>query len=247
MDTKVYVLTNPADVTVAFQTTAALNFDTHLARLLKNFGVSPMAFEKAWNKPKPGDQSYIPNNPINPNQLDLIHLVESSWAKQLLSGTHMNKLSQVFIDSILKTLHWDQLDRFISLRPLPCLWCGEQCTHHLYRYISLHSLCRFLIVEATTRSLFGNQLHEVEPNVVEIMGCFNDHVWMIVFGYKNPWNNLVDRPRKLLISALKEFIQHGNRETDDVAWAVRMMLQAMEQVEIDLESRASMILMSFWA
>jgi cholesterol 7alpha-monooxygenase len=224
-----------------------LNFDTHLARLLRNFGVKAAAFKKAWHKPEPGDWCYIPNNPINPGQLDLIHLVEETFKKQLLPGKHMDSLSQAFMDSLYTTFHWDNLDACLNYKYPSCVWCGEHCTHGQLRYVSLYSLSRFFIVEATTRSLFGNSMHEVEPDIVQIISEFNDHVWMVVFGYSPPWNIPSDKPRKRLMTALIKFIKLPSHKRGNEAWAIRTILQALDIVEIDIESRASMLLMSFWA
>lgn len=238
MGTKFYIITAPADVTAAFRDTSALNFDGHLARLLQNFGVKPEAFQKSWHKPKPGDWCYIPNNPINPGQLDLIHFVEETFKKQLLPGKHMDKMSSMFLDSLRTDLHWDRLG---------CIWCGELCNEPSCKHVSLYSLCRFFIVEATTRSLFGSHLHDIEPNIVEYMCEFNDHVWMVVFRYPGVFGNPSAKPRKILMAALTKFIQLPEHKRGEVCWAVKNILAAMEIVEIDMDSRASMMLMSFWA
>lgn len=247
--TKFYIVTHPADVAAVFKDTQALSFDAHLARLLKNFGVTSAAMAKAWHKPQPGDWCYIPNNPVNPDQLDLIHFVEDVYKKQLLPGERMDVMSKSFMDSVLTKLDWDELDVCTDFDRPASWWGGEdpEGVGRPFKHVSLYSLCRFFIVEATTRSLFGSRMHQVEPDIVEIMCNFNDHVWMVVFGYSPLWNNPSRKPQMQLMAALKRLIQLPEEKREGMSWVIRMMLKAFETVDIDLESRASMMLMSYWA
>jgi hypothetical protein len=247
--TKFYIVTHPADVAAVFKDMQALSFDAHLVRLLKNFGVTSAAMEKAWHKPQPGDWCYIPNNPVNPDQLDLIHFVEDAYKKQLLPGERMDVMSKSFMDSVLAKLDWDELDVCTDFDRPASWWGGEdpEGVGRPFKHVSLYSLCRYFIVEATTRSLFGNRMHQVEPDIVDIMCNFNDHVWMVVFGYSPLWNNPSRKPQMQLMAALKRLIQLPEEKREGMSWVIRMMLKAFETVDIDLESRASMMLMSYWA
>ena len=130
MGKKIYIITDPADVTTAFNNREGLSFDGHLGRLLKNFGVRPEALNRAWHKPQPGDWCHIPNNPINPKHLDLIHFVEETMKKQLGFGEHEEKQCRDFLASASTSLQFgaDGLLDYCTLSSSnSCFWCSD-CT-----------------------------------------------------------------------------------------------------------------------
>ncbi|KAM4064610.1 cytochrome p450 [Hirsutella rhossiliensis] len=243
-----YVVTAPGDVAAAFRDSAALNFDGNLAQLLENFGVKHEAFKRAWHKPQPGDWSYVADNAVKPAQLDLIHFVEETYKTQLLPGPHMDSMCRVFLDSVHSSLRWDALRG-------GCAWCGlagaADTAHNMKTAarppVSLLSLCRRLIAEAATRSLFGRLLHDISPGVVDDILEFNDYAWMVVFRYLDLLEIPVTAPQRRLMATLSELIELPEHSRGEAAWAIRQTLAAFEIVDIDTQSRAAMMLMSFWA
>lgn len=233
-----------------FSNTAGLTFDGNLKQLLSNFGVTRQAFEKAWHNPQPGDWCYIPNNEFNPAQLNLIHFVEESYRKQLLPGEHMDILSEAFINPLLATLHRDSLDFHLGPTHEGAAIKGKfynEPVEGSFRLTSLYSLCRVFIVEAATQSLFGQHLHEIEPNIVDLMTEFNENAWMVVFGYPKILSGAVLGVKQKIMAALAKFIKLPKEKRTQEAWVVKNILAAMDLVDIDIESRAAMLLMSFWA
>lgn len=257
LGTKFHIVTRPSDVTAVFRDSHALNFDGQLVRLLENFGVTPESTRKAWHRPRPGDWCHVAGNPVNPDQLDLIHLVEEVYRKQLLPGEHMDVMSRSFLDTVLATLTQDQIEAragVVDGGPAPFLGTSSKL-HAMYSdagaprssAVSLEALCRYFVVEATTRSMFGAQLHGIEPDIVNIICEFNEHVWMVIFGYSPPWHSPVKKPQKKLMQVLERMIRLPDEKRGDECWAIRTVLQAMDIVDIDLESRAAMVLLTYWA
>ncbi|KAI1203674.1 cytochrome P450 [Nemania serpens] len=250
LGTKLYIITAPKDITAVFSNTTGLTFDGNLKQLLANFGVTRPAFEKAWHKPQPGDWCYIPNNEFNPSQLNLIHFVEESYRKQLIPGEHMDRLSEAFINPLLAKLERASLDFYLGPTREGAAVRGKLYDEPVggsFRLTSLYSLCRVFMVEAATQSLFGKHLHEIEPNIVDLMTEFNENAWMVVFGYPKILSSAVSGAKQKIMTALAKFIQIPKEKRTQEAWVVKNMLAAMDLVDIDIESRASMLLMSFWA
>ncbi|KAI8944156.1 cytochrome P450 [Xylaria longipes] len=232
---KLNIITSPPDVAAAFRDTVALRFDGHLNELLENFGFGPEAIRRGWHKPTPGDWCYIPNNPINPNQLNFIHLTEYIYKKQLLPGSKMDVMCKSFLDALYESVQWDKLNS-----------CGH-AEDGDYKRISLYSLCRFAMVDAATRSMFGQHLHDIEPDIVEHMLGFNDNAWMVFFRYPDFFGLPVTEPRRKMMNALKRFIQLPESQRSNQAWSIKNIIAAQEIVGFDLEAKASVILMIFWA
>ncbi|KAI0426694.1 cytochrome P450 [Xylaria sp. FL1042] len=232
---KLNIITSPSDVAAAFRDTVALRFDGHLNELLENFGFGSEALRRGWHQPMPGDWCYIPNNPVNPKQLNFIHLAEDIYKKQLLPGSKMDAMCKCFLDALHESVQWDKLNS-----------CGY-AEDGDYKRISLYSLCRFAMVDAATRSMFGQHLHDIEPGIVEHMLGFNDNAWMVFFRYPDFFGLPVTKPRREIVKALKRFIQLPESQRSQQEWSIKNIIAAQEVVGIDLEARASVILMIFWA
>ncbi|KAK8026494.1 cytochrome P450 [Apiospora marii] len=225
----------PQDVAVAYRDNVALKFDGHLNDLLQAFGFNADAIRRSWHKPEPGDSCYIPNNPVNPDQLDFIHLTEDIYKKQLLPGPKMNEMCTVFMRALHHSLEWENLGVCTS-------W-----VHGSRRQISLYSLCRAVMVDAVVRSMFGGHLHDIEPDIVNHMLGFNDNAWMVFFRYPDFFGLPVTGPRNKIMSALRTFVQLPEDERSEQSWAVQNIIAAQNIVGIDLQAQASVLLLILWA
>ncbi|KJZ73983.1 hypothetical protein HIM_06651 [Hirsutella minnesotensis 3608] len=239
---KLYIVTSATDVTTVFRDNVSLGFDGNLAQLLRSFGVTETAFKKAWHKPKPGDWCYLPGPDFNPKQLDMIHLVEDAWKRQLLPGEYMDEMSRVFLEAIKDILESDSLD-FCRVASHPLATNGTATSHRF----SLYSLCRHAMSDGSTRSLFGHHLHEIHPKVVADIAEFNDHAWMVVYQLPHLFRRAATRPGRRLKDAIIEFIRQHDHDDTTASWVIQRALAAYDLFDIDMESRASMTLMSFWA
>jgi hypothetical protein len=232
---KLYIITNPDDVAAAFKDNTALHFDGHLNELLANFGFSGEALRLAWHVPQPGDRCYLPGNPINPDLVSLNRLTEDVYRRQLLPGEKMDVFCKVFLNSLLKTLQWQDLD-FCTVQN-----SGPQ------KLLSLKQLCRYSLVEATTQSMFGSHLHQFEPNIVDYMLRYNDNAWMVFFQYPDLFGSAVSEPRRRLTEVLKQFLQMPEEERHEQAWSIKIITGWQKVMGIDLRARASVLLMIYWA
>ncbi|KAK4209840.1 cytochrome P450 [Rhypophila decipiens] len=247
---KLYIISSPTDVTAVFRDTESLQFEGYLDLLLKNMGIKSKARKLAWHKPVPGDSHYDPNNKINPRHLDVIHFVEQAWRTQLLVEERRHEISTPFLKLADMWLQPDHLDAHAL--QTDCLWCGlRPCDmdHDGGGYpgqISLHSLCRVVFVEGNTRAIFGPHLHDIDPKVAEHMAQFNDSVWMILFNYPDLLQLPVTQAKDKLVAALSTFIQTPDHNKGSEAGIIKETLGVMEAAGLDVGSRATMILLSYW-
>lgn len=235
---KLYIITAPLDVAAAFKNNTSLHFDGHLNELLRNFGFGGEALRLAWHVPQPGEWCYIPNSSINPEQMSLNRLTEDVYKKQLLPGEKMDVMCKVFLAALHQTLRWQDLDFCTINKP------GNNGPRKL---VSLRALCRHTMVDAATRSMFGGHLHEIEPKIVEHMLTFNDFAWMVFFQYPDLFGSPVSEARRKITDALKTFIMLPEEQRSEQAWSIKTIIAAQGVVGIDLQARASVILMIYWA
>ncbi|KAK4161120.1 cytochrome P450 [Cladorrhinum sp. PSN259] len=233
---KMHIVTDPTDVKAVFADSEAMGFDAHLARLIQYFGVTAAGCVKAWYKPQPGDKCY--DTPTNPDNLKFIHWSEATYRKQLLPGVHQDNLCKAFMDSGCCSF---QGDCTLFNKELP----GES------RLMSLQSLCRIVIVEAVTQSFWGNHLHNLDPDIVSDLLEFNDNVWMVAYGISDSFfGRRVAPVKKKLRNIMDQFLKSNptdHPERGELAFIISQMIQSMENVDLDDESRSSLCLMIFWA
>lgn len=63
------------------------------------------------------------------------------------------------------------------------------------------------MVDATTRTFFGNKILEIEPELVQSFPDFNDDAWMLVFHYPQSANRKLNRARHKLLGAFVKYMQ----------------------------------------
>ncbi|KAI0469996.1 cytochrome P450 [Xylariaceae sp. FL0804] len=212
---KLYIITRPSEVTEIFNNRHGINSDSFLREMLVGFGVAGDDFKRAWHTPQPGDWSYVPNDPINPQHMCFIKWVQDSYRKYLLTPSTLEHESSVFVDSLLE-----------DIRPGSLSYClvGEE------NKFSLYLMVRNVMVEASIRAMLGPHLHEIDPNVAQHMLSFNDHGWQVV-------------SRNRMMTIMKQFVArpaHRNRFANS---RIRNVLTAMETTQLGIPSRADMMLM----
>ncbi|CAI6336753.1 unnamed protein product [Periconia digitata] len=233
---QLYIITNPPEVSIAFNDNTALHFDGHLNELLENFGFSKEGLRLSWHIPKPGDWCYLPGNEINPELASLNRFTEDMYRKQLLPGEKMDVMSRVFMRSVFDTLQWDKLD-----------FCTVESTEK-GKLLSLRELCRYTLVEGATQTMFGSHLHKIEPRIVEYMLRYNDNAWMVFFQYPDFFGNSpITEPRRVITETLEKFIEMPDEERHEQAWSIKNILAWQKVMNIDLRARASVLLMVYWA
>lgn len=152
----------------------------------------------------------------------------------------MDELCSRFLIEASKSLEWQNLGGHDT----PARSASSDKTNG--RQVSLRSLCRQAVIEATIKSLFGDLLHLIDPKVDGYMAEFGDHAWMVVFRYAHLLHLPVTKSRTKLLSILKEVVQLPKSARGGVSAAVEGMLAAFDVVELDVESRASALLMALW-
>lgn len=226
-------MTRPSDVNDIFNNQTGIDNDHSLREILLAFGVTADGLRRAWHVPQPGDWSYVPNSPWNPQQMCFIKNVQDGYRKHLLTAKTMEKMCQVFVDSLLSSLTTDSIS-----------WClaGEDNTYSLY------SVVRHAMVEASAQSMFGSHLHEIEPDIVQDMLNFNDNAWQVVMRYPDFWSrSLVSEPRKRMMATMRQFVERPRSQNNQANSFIQNVLAGMEATELDMHSRSAMMLMIFWA
>ena len=134
-----------------------------------------------------------------------------------------------------------------------CMWCGgcdgdgASCQSQGQTQVSqvgLYRLVSFFSVQAACRAMFGRHLMDINDKVAELMLEFDEHVWMILVRYPSFIGTpAMEQSHTELMAMMRQFVSLAEEERSGASWAITSVLEGMEIIGMDMESRAAMVLM----
>ena len=204
---RLYVVTSPDDVATVYQNTRTLSWDALLDDLLIGFGVSKSSIVLLWQQLPvevlaASRQSTHDKTP----HLSSVHSMLDLYKRQLLPGPKSNVLISTMIRHLEESLYWPKLcsSYYTSKQP------------RLYR-ISLMQFCSEILVNATTRTLFGNTIYKIDPKTTRNLIDFNEHAWMLIFKYPHSAKSSLGLARKNLLRTFTQYLQESSHARKDQA------------------------------
>ena len=113
--------------------------------------------------------------------------------------------------------------------------------------IPLMDFCGNILIQATTRSLLGDLVHEIEPKFTSMMIDFNEEAWkLLMFPYPQIVAPRLHTAKKGIQNALYKYVQSSPESQTQLAWAIGEILEAKEAADISDTDKASMIHTLLW-
>lgn len=201
-----------------------------LDELLVAFGVNATVIPKMWAKPEESRESL--RNPDLPPSLSAIHSTLELYKKQLLPGPKLDTLSDTLLGHIS------------NLMPLYDGSLGQESPTGI---MSLKDFCASVLVDSLTRTLFGEHIRYLEPNIVQYLLDFNDDAWMLVFKYPQSANSKLNVARNKILKCFVKYLNSPENVRLGKSWLIDEVMKMLSSVEIKNDDRAAMFLMIYWA
>ncbi|KAL8725328.1 MAG: hypothetical protein Q9166_007434 [cf. Caloplaca sp. 2 TL-2023] len=227
---KLYVLLSPNDVGAIYRNNTTLSWDAMLDELLVAFGVNAMVIPRMWAKPEESRESL--RNPNLPPGLSAIHSTLELYKKQLLPGPKLDTLSDTLLGHIS------------NLMPL---YDGSFGQGSPTGVLSLKDFCASVLVDSLTRTLFGEHIRCLEPNIVQCLLEFNDDAWMLVFKYPQSANSKLNVARNKILKGFEKYLDSPENVRLGKSWLIDEVMKMLSSVDINNDDRAAMLLMIYWA
>ena len=113
--------------------------------------------------------------------------------------------------------------------------------------ISLMDFCGEILVQATTRSLLGDLIYEIEPKFTPMMIDFNEEAWkLLMFPYPQIVAPRLHNAKKGIHKALCKYVQASPESQTQMAWVIDEVLEAKEAAKLSDTDKASMIHTLLW-
>ena len=227
----IYVATSPGDIAAIYRNNTTLSWDTMLNELLVGFGVNAPVIPKLWRKPSP--DSCLDNSTKDGRKgLSIVHYILDLYKRQLLPGPKFDMFSKVLLSHIDELLSFTRLQKRYGAT---------------IKRISLEDLCSEVLVDVTTRTLFGDGLIEIEPNIVRDTLEFNNDAWMLVFHYPQRKGSKLMTARGRILDAFVNYLEGSDEIRVGRSWIVEKVTDRLESDGIENEDIAALLLMVYWA
>ncbi len=226
-------MTSPYDISRTHKGTATLTFDGFIRDMLTKLGASSHAVN-IW-VPDLKKDSVFPTE--NSNSLPNVthQLGEHLCRRQLLPGKDLDCLQAVFMKNIHKSLTWEHLDGEPVLISMP----GEKT-------VSLLGWCREVLLNAATKSFFGERLQLIEPNLFRSFFIFDDNSWKLNYGYPYILSREMYSAKDKIIDALTIYFKLPKSERSGEASLIRNFEIEMRGLGIVDKDIAALVMPVYW-
>lgn len=187
------VVLSPTDAAKVYKDEKPFSFDPFIDTIYRGVAnVSAGGNTILWRTPKEGFTSLHPN----PKEKVLVHTGNALLHKQLLNPLELQELTERVLSYIERTTRWDSFFETSILS-----------SHADAKVVSLHCWCRDVLIEAQSRTFFGEYLRELEPRMTAIFDEWDINSWMITYRYPSFMAKAATLPRDRLIRTLTRYLE----------------------------------------
>ena len=206
--------------------------------LLVAFGVRAVVVSRLWQKRSPKTSQSNGQNPASPNtsHLSMIHLTLNLYKRQLLPGEKLDQISETLLRYIDNSLRWEDVSSQHGLA-----LSGQA------KGVSLKDFCAEVLVDAITRTFFGDRIYDAEPQLIPNFLNFNNDAWMLIFHYPQSAASSLKKAQRRILKAFVNYIQSPEEVRTGQAWMIENVMEELKSIDINDEDRAALLLMIYWA
>lgn len=226
-------MTSAEDVSAVYKNIEQLTFDDYIKDMMVHFGASSLAIDKMWQVPKDGRYS-ITGQP-NPLRKPLAQFSEGFHKQQLHPGGRLETLQNTFLGNIHTSLTWKNMSDKVVLS-----------STNDERTVSVLEWTREVLMDAATRSFFGDALLKIEPKLFESFFAFDDNSWKLTYKIPRPWSNDMYAAKQKGQDALATYFALPKEQRQGEAWVIRTLEAEMRGVGIESPDIAAFLMMIYW-
>ncbi|KAI9688927.1 MAG: hypothetical protein M1820_010208 [Bogoriella megaspora] len=233
-----YVVTNPKDIIEVYKNNTSLSFDVFIYDLMLSCGASPDTVKKMSSSPPPYFEGYSISG-LNPANKSLVRLAIDFHHGQLLNGpkSHVSELTDAFLGYINDFSGWDHLDEDPKLSAYKTADTME---------LSLLDWCGKVLIEAGTKTYWGNALWEIAPDMLTRFYSLDRGMWKILFQYPKVFSTEVIAARDSITNILTRYYMLPLEQRSDAAWFTKSLEIESRAAGLNEEEMAAAIMIIFF-
>lgn len=229
LGTKLYILTDPRDISEAYRNSSTLSFEIFVKLLLRTCGSSKFVVEKMYQ------ESGSPSRGKRP----LGRALHDLNVQQSFPGPRFEGLSMIFQEHFEKILVADIMPR--SYR------------HNVYipdskdtLCVSLSKWCADVVINASQKAYFGDSLSRINPDLAQTFVEFDTRSWQLLYGFPKLFSNKMHSAKEQTIKALTLYFESPQESKADAAWVTQLLEKEMRQLGFKNEDMATLMMLQYW-
>ena len=236
------IVTSPLDVAEVYKNTT-LTHDVFVRSFFSQLGLSTEGMRKMFQDPRDFAIKNMKASLLqseNPLHKNFSHFQSDLYQQQLHTGKRLNVLQAKFLQYINGSLQWDKLPS--GHTPSSAV----EKTVPLEKVISLSQWCREVLVNAATRSLFGDAPLEIDPNFLQYFYDFDGESWKLL--YQVPYFLAKDAHavKDKILDVLVQFVRLRQEQKEDACWLIKTLEKESKYIGLAERDIAAMLLIVYW-
>jgi hypothetical protein len=226
------------DVATVWKNTPVFDYSPFVRGILSTFGVPRKTVDRMFQ-----DIHQFLQQGIQPSRLHTdnphkkcLNDAQLEWFKlQVKPGQKLDATQASFTAFIDKALQLAAFKSDYVLQSAPNV-----------KTVSLYKWCGVVLVEAVTRSFFGEALFKISPVLMEDFFSFEQSSWKILYEY--PWFLARDMhtARKRLSKTFVAYFSLPADQKSDASWYIKTQGVEMKHLGFSVEDTAAIAQLYFW-
>ncbi|KAL9619140.1 MAG: hypothetical protein Q9160_006229 [Pyrenula sp. 1 TL-2023] len=214
MGEPIYILTSPEDVVAVYKLPKPLDPNPVVQEILRDFGLTKQTVKKI----------YSDNFRNGKHYMDASH---DDFKLQFHPGEKLTLLEQTLLGHIDKSLTWQNMSGRMLIS-------GSKKE----RTVSLYKWCAEVIVDAGTRALVGDLLHNIAPDILPQFFIFEEESWKLAFQYPVFAAKNMYSAKQYCDKAFCEYLRLPKEKRAHESWIMGTINAGLETLKIEQLQRA---------
>lgn len=200
-----------------------------------SMGASEGGVRKVWDVPGNNENGAAKNAGQSQLHKALAHAAEDFYRQQFQPGDRLNELWPTVQNLIEEHSSWENISG-------DCIVSSDNDTKKL----SLWKWCRGVLLSSVTKAIFGEQLLQLEPALLEHFVKFDDESWKLTYKLPRTWAKDMFVARDNIIATLERYFALPEIERADAAWVVHNLEKEMRHIQLEEKDIAALFTMPLW-
>ncbi|KAM0802922.1 cytochrome P450 [Usnea florida] len=225
--TKLYILTDPSDISKAYMSSSSLSFDRFVKLLIRTCGSSKEVVDKLYQ-----------NSPSRNHDESLGGAIHGLQVEQS-SGQKLEDLSAVLLMSFERSLLFKELakDNRYSSKP------SETATS---AFVSLKKWCSVAVINASQKAYFGDCLSKIDPDLSQTFIEFDSRSWQLLYHFPRLFSEPMYAAKDRLISSLTAYFEAPLEEKTDASWVTQRLEREMRDSGFTNREMGTLMMLQYW-
>ena len=221
--TKLYILTNPRDISEAYRNSSTFSFDIFIKRLIRTCGTSKHVAERLYQDPLSSGA----------HKESLGKAIHKFQVQQSSPGKNLEDISVVIVNYLDKALVLEKMATERAPKAKDVL------------YLSLKRCCADFVIGASQLAYFGERLSEIDPNLAKTFVEFDSQSWQLLYHYPRLISKGMYAAKDRIIDDLTAYFETPGERTD-AAWVTRLLEREMRALGFTTREMGTLMMLQYW-